>query len=317
MANPTGNRRKTRRHPLRWRLEAVATGTAVKTLRVLPERTALNLAAKLGRRVAAFDTPARRFARANLKLVFPDWDEARRETFLRSSFSELGRSMAEWARLPDLSPTEVLARVDFQGMELLEQALAQGRGVLVITAHYGSWELLLRAAGVALADHEVTAVGREQRNPYFQAMIDQRRSLSGWRPLPQDARSILRALQRNAVIGILADHYLSERKGGLLAPFLGKAAWSNPGPATLALRTGCPLLLAHTHRISENRHRVELEAGPQPPTGKDRQQNIAEFTAKINEAIGRVIQHQPVHWLWANRRWRSSPAVEQGFYDAR
>jgi KDO2-lipid IV(A) lauroyltransferase len=297
-------------------VEAVATGTAVATARVLPERIALGLAASLGRRFAAFDTPARRFARANLKLVFPDWNGAQREAFLRTSFSELGRAAAEWARLPGLSPAEILARVEFRGIERLKNALAKGRGALVVTAHYGSWELLLRAAGVALAGQEVTAIGREQSNPYFQAMINRRRCLSGWQPLPQDAPSILRALHRNAVIGILADHYLSERKGGLLAPFLGKPAWSNPGPATLALRTGCPLLLAHTHRLSENRHRVELEVGPEPPSGDDRQKNISEFTTRINEALGQLIRREPVPWLWATRRWRASPAVDRDFYDA-
>jgi KDO2-lipid IV(A) lauroyltransferase len=298
-------------------VEAVATGTAVGAVRALPERAALGLAASLGRRFAAFNTPARRYAQANLKLVFPDWSDAQREAFLRTSFSELGRTAAEWARLPGLSPAEVLARVEFQGIEQLQSALAKGRGVLVVTAHYGSWELLLRAAGVALAGQEVTAIGREQSNPYFQTMINRRRRLSGWKPLPQDARSVLRALNRNAVIGILADHYLPEHKGGLLAPFLGKPAWSNPGPATLALRTGCPLLLAHTHRLLGNRHRVQLEAGPEPPSGDDWQKNISEFTTRINEVLGELIRREPVPWLWATRRWRASPAVDQDLYDTR
>ena len=165
MATRIGGRRRNRDHPLRWRIEAITTGTAVVAARALPERAALGLGAALGRRFADLNTPARRFARANLQLVFPDWSDSQREDLLRTSFSELGRSTAEWARLPGLSPTEVLARVEFLGLEHLEDALAKGRGALVVTGHYGSWEFLLRAVGVALPGHEITAVGREQPNP--------------------------------------------------------------------------------------------------------------------------------------------------------
>ena len=131
----------------------------------------------------------------------------------------------------------------------------------------------------AQSDQEhIPAVGRTQPNAYIQRMVSRRRNLGGSQPLAQDARSILLALRRNATIGLLADHYLSRRHGGLLLPFLGTAAWSNPGPATLALRTGCPLLLAHTHRLSGGRHRIELEPRLELPTGAERQANIAALT---------------------------------------
>ena len=308
---------KGRTHPLRWRLEAAGIGAAVGALHVLPERSALAVGASVGRGFAYLDTHGCRLARANIALVFPNWSDAEREDLLRTSFAELGRGAAEWARLSALSPREVKARVEIRGLEHLEKALAEGRGALIATAHYGCWELMLRAVGVALSEREVTAVGRAQPNPYLQRMVSRRRNLGGSRPLAQDARSILRALRRNATIGVLADHYLSQKRGGLLVPFLGTPAWSNPGPATLALRTGCPLLLAHTYRLGGSRHRIELKPWSELPTSGERKANIAALTAQINEDIGRLIRRQPEHWLWATRRWRASPDVDSDLYGTR
>jgi len=311
------NAQRDRTHPLRWRLEAAGIGAAVGALQLLPERSALAVGAGVGRGFAYLDTHYCRLARANIALVFPNWSDAEREDLLRTSFAELGRGAAEWARLSALSPRAVKARVEIRGLEHLEKALAEGKGALIATAHYGCWELMLRAVGVALPEREVTAVGRAQSNPYIQRMVSGRRNLGGSRPLAQDARSILRALRRNATIGVLADHYLSQRRGGLLVPFLGTPAWSNPGPATLALRTGCPLLLAHTYRLGGSRHRIELKPRRELPTSGERQANIAALTARINEDIGRLIRRQPEHWLWATRRWRASPDVDPDLYGAR
>jgi KDO2-lipid IV(A) lauroyltransferase len=302
---------------LRWRLEIAGITAAVGALQVLPERSALAVGAAVGRGFAGLDTRGCRRARANIALVFPHWSDGEREDLLRTSFAELGSVAAEWARLPTLSPREVEARAEIRGLEHLEKALAEGKGALIVTAHYGHWELMLRAVGAALPGMEVTAVGRKQPNAYIQRMVSRRRNLGGSPPLAQDARSILRALRRNATIGLLADHYLSRRHGGLLLPFLGTPAWSNPGPATLSLRTGCPLLLAHTHRLSGSRHRIELEPLLALPTGSERQANIAALTSRINEEIGRLIRRHPEHWLWATRRWRASPDVDPDLYDTR
>jgi KDO2-lipid IV(A) lauroyltransferase len=302
---------------LRWRLEAVGIGAVAGALQVLPENGALALGAAVGGRFASLNIHSCRLARANISLVFPNWSDGERENLLRTSFAEVGRGAVEWARLSKLSKREVIARVEIRGISHLEKALAEGRGVLIATAHYGSWELMRRAVAAALPELEITAVGRAQPNPYLDRMIHRRRNLGGSQPLAQDARSILRALRRNAAIGLLADHYLSQRHGGLLVPFLGTPAWSNPGPATLALRTGCALLLAHIHRLGGNRHRVELEPRLELPTSGERQANIVSLTARINRDIGRLIRRQPEHWLWATRRWRASPGVDRDVYGSR
>jgi KDO2-lipid IV(A) lauroyltransferase len=292
-------------------------GSAVAGLRILPEPSALALGATLGSGFAGIDSHYRRLARANLQLVFPSWSDHERGDLLRRSFEELGRSATEWARLPSLSSHEVTTRVDLHGLQHLEEALGEGRGALVVSAHYGYWELILRALSVALPASEITAVGRAQPNPFLDKMVTRRRSLGGVSPLAQNAQAILRALHRNAAVGLLADHYLSKRHGGVLVPFLGTPAWSNPGPATLALRMRCPVLVAHARRIAGNHHRIEVESRLELPSGGDRQADIAELTGRINQAIGRLVRRHPELWLWCTHRWRASPDVAPDLYPSR
>jgi KDO2-lipid IV(A) lauroyltransferase len=295
----------------------VAARGAAATLDALPDATAIRLGAALGRGCARLDTHLRRLALANLKLIFPEHSDAQRRELLDRNFAELGRIAAEWARLPSLPEAQVLSQVQFEGLQNLEAALARGRGALVVTAHFGYWELILRAIGVALPSAEITAVGRAQPNPALQRMVEQRRALGDSRPVPQDARSILRALRRNAAVGVLADHYLSKRHGGVLAPFLGLRAWSNPGPATLALRSGCPLLVAHARRLPDGRHRIQIDPELDRPASGDRARDIAALTEHINDAISQWVRATPHAWLWATRRFRGSPDAPSQLYAPR
>lgn len=304
-----------RQHPLRWRFEIAAIRAGVAALDALPEANATALAAASGAGLARVASRRRALALANLRLALPESSDAERRSLLRDNFAELARCASEWARLPSLDAPTIAKRAEIRGLEHIEAAYRRGRGVLVATAHYGHWELVLRALGLALGEREVTAVGREQSNPYLQAMVEERRRLGGIEPIGQRATEILRALRRNAGIGLLVDQYFSERRGGILVPFLGRRAWTNPGPATLAVRTGCALLVAHVQRVEGPRHRIVVEPGLSFPDESDRPHAIRSLTERINDSIGRFVLRAPVHWLWATHRFRNSPDVAPEHYE--
>lgn len=303
--------REARRHPVRWGLERIGIGAAVGAMRAMPESLALATGSGIGRAFSRVDSHYRRLALANVGLVFPDWTAVQRRDFVRRNFAEMGRAAAEWARMPSLSDDEVRARVDIAGIEHLQAALEAGRGALVATAHYGYWEMILRAVPLRMPGFAITAVEAPQPNPYLAGLLGSRR-YHGGQLLRQDALSIRRALRHNAAVGVLADHYLSPRKGGVLAPFLGMPAWSNPGPAVLALSARCPVVVAHIRRVGETHHRLEFATIEQPDVG-ERVSAIAELTTRINAAIGEIIRSEPESWLWSNHRWRGSPAVPEAY----
>jgi len=280
----------------------------VRVLDHLPEPAALAVGERAGQ-LAAFLWPRRRrIARANLAAAFPGWDAGKRERVLDAHLRLLGRTAAAWLRLASLPDQEILALLEWEGLPLLEKALDRGRGALVVTAHYGCFELILPGLRARLAPRRVTAVSRAQPNPQLRALFDERRRRSaGAATLPQNALAIQRALRSGTAVGLLADHYRSQRRGGLLVPFLGKRAWTNPGPAILALRTGSPLILAHTRPLTDRRHLVTIGPEIVPAQTGQRASDIAAVTERLNDVIGAWIRERPELWLWAHRRFRDSP----------
>jgi KDO2-lipid IV(A) lauroyltransferase len=293
---------------LRWRLEAGLAQLAVGLVCALPERAAIRLAALGGSAARRLSPRYRERALTNMRIVFPDWSDAQLDALLRRNFAEMGRIVVEWARHSRLSPEALLSRVEFAGIEHLEKALARGRGALVVTAHYGHWELIPSAARYRFPHIEVTPTGRTLNNPWVQAMVASRRNLGGGFVLERDTAEIIRALRRNAAVGILVDLRRSRKRGGILVPFLGRRAWTTHGPATIARRTGAALIPAFTRRIEGGvRHRVELLPEIPPPRGGDLHADTAAATAALNDVLAGFILAEPSSWLWVHRRWRGSP----------
>jgi Kdo2-lipid IVA lauroyltransferase/acyltransferase len=299
---------------LRWRLEAGLAQLAIGLVCALPERAALGLGALGGRAARRLSRRYRERALTNMRVAFPDWSQDRLDALSRQNFAEMGRIVIEWARHSRLSPEALLARVEFEGLEHLEKAIARGRGALVVTAHYGHWELIPSAGRYRLPQMEITPTGRTLHNPWVQAMVASRRNLGGGFVLERDTAEIIRALRRNASVGILVDLRRSRKRGGILVPFLGRRAWTTHGPATIARRTGAALIPAYTRRIQGARHRIVLYPELEQPRGEDLHADTAALTAALNQALGRFILEQPSSWLWIHRRWRGSPDLPRDLY---
>jgi len=300
---------------LRWRAEAGLAQLLISALGRLPERTALAAGALGGRAALRLSPRYRERARTNIRIVYPDWSDERVDALLRATFAEMGRIVVEWARHPRLSPEEILRRVEFHGLEHVEKALQRGRGAIVVTAHYGHWELIPSAVRFRLPQVEVAPTGRTLGNPLVQAMVASRRNLGGGLVLERDTAEIIRALRRNAAVGILVDLRRSRNRGGILVPFLGHRAWTTHGPATIARRTGAAVIPAFTRRIEGLRHRIEFHPELEQPRGGDLHADTATTTAALNDALARFILEEPSSWLWIHRRWRGSPDVPPDVYD--
>lgn len=275
----------------------------------MPEGRSLGFGAALGRAAYRIAPERRRQAADNLHLAFTDWSDARIDATVRASFVEMGRALVEWARLPESTPDALRARIEFCGLEHFEAAMARGRGVLTVTAHFGSWELFPAAVHVRYPEIDFVSVGRRFDDPWLQQRITRRRVLGGGQLIPQDAREILRALRRGAAVGVLVDQYRSQRRGGVLVPFFGRRAWTQAGPATLALRTGAAIVPASIRRIDGLRHRVVVRPEIPVTRSSDRGRDILEATARIAYAIEDMIRSHPESWIWTQRRWRNSPDV--------
>jgi Kdo2-lipid IVA lauroyltransferase/acyltransferase len=289
--------------PIFWLLIAVA-GIA----RMLPTSLAQRLGAALGDLLFWGVRRYREVARRNLKAAF-GWEAPRVEVVARQVFRNIGKSLVEFLRMPALSTAEVRRLCQLEGMEHLNAALDAGRGAMIITAHYGSWELL--AARLVVEGIPLSVVARDADDGAINALIHRIREGCGYRVIPRQSapRGVMEALRRNEVVAILMDQNTTQ--GGQFVPFFGRTAATATGPALLALRTGAALLPGFSIRLPDDRHVGRLWPRVVPHRTKDLEADVLELTAHLTQLIEAQVREDPTQWLWIHDRWRHRPPEER------
>ena len=279
----------------------------------LPEQHALALGAGLGRTWVRIRGPRVRVARVNLRLAFPEWSEAAREAVLVRSLENVGRSAAEFARLGRLGPEALRERVRIEGLEHYEAARASSKsgGVVAITGHFGSWEVL--AAAMAAHGFPFVAVQKPRESPLLDAVVERYRRSGGAEFLARGnaARGALRALAQGKAVAILYDQD-APKDEGVFVPFFGRLACTRDGPVKIALRAHAAVLPIFLHRVGTSGHHVAHMRPPVPLVRPDGDvpgavlENVRRLTAVVEEEIRRA----PDHWSWVHKRWKTQPPGE-------
>ena len=282
--------------PPRWLRIAVA------VTRALSPRWAIRLGAVLGWGWYRLVPIRRNVARRNVAGALGDVLDARsREAVIRGMYRHFGVSIVELLRFSALPPAALRSSVDVEGEIHLDRAVAQGRGVLVLTAHLGNWEVLVRAA--VLGPRPVSIVTRR---------LTSRAAQDAWRALRQggatlldaseSARSIVRALAREEIVAFVLDQHAPPRRA-VSVPFFGVPAATSLGLARIARMTGAPVIPAFVSRHGD-RHRIRIEPPVAVPRTSDRDADVALATAQFTRCVELAIRRAPEQWLWIHRRWK-------------
>lgn len=301
-----------RRPKSKWRraLERVLTRASAALFAVLVRLLPLGALRRVADAVAwliGVLTPSRRrIAIENMRRVFGDRYSARQYRALVAEVTRgLCRTMVELLKCPYLSAEQIRALVQPQGLEHLQAALAQGRGAILVTAHFGNWELMgamLGAYGLPL-----TVIARDSQERLTASLINRARESHGTEVLARDdARSMLRALRANRILGILPDQHAADNS--IIVEFLGRPAATAVGVATLAARTGAPVVPGFCIRRPDGR----FDAVFYPPLALtdsgDREADIRANTILVNQVLEAQIRAHPEQWLWLHRRWKVDPS---------
>ncbi len=283
---------------------------------LLPLPIALFLGARLGDFLRLVGV-RRQVARQNLLQAFPEKSEAEREAILRNFYRHLGTLIVEFLRAPYLSERKAreLVEVDEEALRRFEERRAEGKGVIVATAHFGNFELL--GSFFSRQGLPLTAITKAlPRNFLNRFWLDQRQR-AGLRELPDSGslRDILRVLRRGEILAVMIDQNMIPRRA-VFAPYFGRLAATTPAPAVFAERAGAPVYLVVLHRLPRGRHRVAIE-GPIPfeRSGDPAADRLA-FTARLNEALEAEVRKAPHLWYWIHRRWKTRPPEERARAEA-
>jgi KDO2-lipid IV(A) lauroyltransferase len=286
----------------------------IQVLRWAPLPLAKAIAAALADAVRLLTPRWRRTAHANLAIAFPDWTQEQHKRLVRQCYGNLGSNLLAIARLPRLAPANISQWIRYDGLENYEKAIAQGRGVIFLTAHLGVWEL--SAAAHAIYGHPMSLMVRPLDNPYLDRLIDARRRLFGNRTIRKkdSAREVLSVLRDNGAVGILADQNAAGSDGVFVDVF-GRKASATKGVAQIAARTGAAVVPGFAiWNDAARRYVLKFYPALELVESADREADLLENTQRCQAAIERAIRDHPGQWLWIHRRWKRQPGSQPSVY---
>ena len=290
------------------RVEYALARTLETAVATLPEGAADGVGRRIGRTVHALGI-RRKVVESNLRLAFPEASDAWIAETTRKAYEHLGRESAAILRLSTLDPKAIVARTEPEGWDELEEARREGRGVILVTGHYGNWEIA--AATVASRGIPIAAIVRRQGNRLVDARLDGLRRRLGVETITQrEAPSrVPRILRKNGVVGIVGDQ--DARRAGVFVPFFGRPASTHRGPALFALKLNAPVFACVARRLPGPgvRYQVSGERVPVTRTG-DLEADVQALTAELAARLEGQIRRAPEQYFWFHRRWKTSPPAE-------
>jgi len=269
----------------------------------LAHRHIIGLGKVLGAAAYFLDLPHRRIVRRNLQFTHPDWTREKIDNLARRVFQNLGISFLETFQLATLSREQVLGRVRVVGLENLQNALKSKSGLILVSAHLGSWEtgLLFFCCYI---QKPILGVAKKIRLAPLNRWVHRLRSRFGLKIVYKKGAlpEMRRVLRRGGVIGLLVDQ--SRRSEGVDVNFFGHRVTTTPAAAFLAIRCQSPVLPLFCVRDDSGRLNVIVKSPLEMKRTGDLRSDIQSNTQMITDVVEKAVRQYPDQWFWVHKRWK-------------
>lgn len=257
----------------------------------------------LGAAAFFLDVPHRRIVRRNLRFAYPDWPRTKIESISRRVFQNIGISFLEVLQVATLSREEVLGRVRVVGRKNLEKALKSNTGLVVISAHLGSWETG-QLFFCCYIQKPILGVAKKLRFAPLNRWVYRLRSRFGIEIVEKKGAmpEMRRMLRRGGVVGLLVDQ--SRRSEGVDVNFFGHRVTTTPAAAFLAIRCKTPVLPIFCVRDHRGRLTVVAEPLLEMKRTGDLRTDVQANTQMITDIVEKVVRRYPDQWFWVHKRWK-------------
>jgi KDO2-lipid IV(A) lauroyltransferase len=287
---------------LAWRLEALFYDLFTGLVRLLGVDAASAFGGWLLKTIGPF-TGAHKTARRNLRLCFPEKDNAWHEALLAAQWENVGRLSAEFPMMDKLIPST--GRVELVNGERLAQIKDSGVPVVFVSGHLSNWEVMPAAIVDSGVVCEMTY--RAANNPYIDRRWKESRARYGvqlFAPKGGDgSRELLAGMSRGASVALMNDQKFNN---GVAGTFFGHLAHTAPAPTRLALRFGTVLQPMSVQRLKGARFRAVVHDPILVPNTGDRTADIKAGVDAINAFMEERIRERPHEWFWVHKRWANA-----------
>jgi len=275
-------------------------------LRILPRRIALALLRALGRLGFTLASGPRRRTIEHLSMVYGnEKSPAEIRRLARRVFIHFASAAADLLRLPLLIRQDLNRLVSASGTEHLDRAFATGKGVLMITCHFGNWEIL--GAWLARNGYRMSVVGTSLFDPRLDRILVETRNRAGYTNITRGkgTREIIRTLKKGEAVGMLIDQ--DTKADGVFVDFFGHPTYTPAGPAVLARRLNLPIIPIFVYLKDDFTYQVECMEPLKLAKTDNEADDIRVNTQKCSDAYEAMIRRFPEQWVWMHKRWKTRP----------
>lgn len=274
-----------------------------QSLRLLPENGKRDVGVSLGRIAFRTLSTRREIAVSNIRKVFPEKNEAEARSLAKRCFEKLGINFTESLLLPYVPKSEYDGRFTMENGHYVEEALRRGKGMIALIFHFANWEIM----GVAtwFFQNPIIVLARPlKRHRLMNAFMNRMRASTGLTVIGNvnTSRDVMKYLKENSIIAILSDQR-EKRSKGVYVDFFGEPVPTNRGIATIAMKTGAPVVPVYLERRGFLRYVIRCNEPLEMERRGSIEESVAKNTRKINAFLESLIRANPEEWFWVHRRW--------------
>jgi KDO2-lipid IV(A) lauroyltransferase len=291
---------------LKHRLEYLVFQVLYQLTRLLPRRGLLAVGRGLGTFVWKVVGFRRQVILGNLTAAFgEEHDAAWIERTAHDFYRHLGMTLMEFLAAGHRSRQDLVDNIDVEGLEILDDLVAAGQAAVLVSGHFGNFELQLpRAAVQGIRAHGVV---KAQSNRLIDGFYNGIRSREGVGIIYTGGAfpRILETLKSGEFVGLMSDQDAGPK--GHFVKFMGRYASVTRGPATLAVQAGVPIVMAIVFRQPDNRHVIRIGPRIDIDPAWDEETAIRRMTERHTAALEEAIREAPAMYYWVHRRWKTRP----------
>ncbi len=249
-------------------------------------------------------TRRKQIAVDNLRQAFPEKSDSDILMIAKKAFQNFGITIAELLWSPRLTPDLIDQLVKYKNLDLLFNRYKEGKGVLMLSGHFGNWELFALATGF-VSKIPCTIIVKTQTNLLVDKIINEHRTLFGNKVVPMELAvgKILGSLSKGGVVAMIADQ--SAPKESVFVNFFGKQVATFQGPALFGLRTGAAMLMGIIIRKPDFSYDAIIEEINTSDLTEYNEANVYELTQRHTAVLEKYIRMYPEQWMWTHRRWKN------------
>ncbi|MDP2982118.1 MAG: lysophospholipid acyltransferase family protein [Candidatus Latescibacter sp.] len=226
--------------------------------------------------------------------------EAELEKIAESSYINIGMTFTEMLFFQRLLG-QIRERMDMTETSLLARTFEKGRGVILVSGHFGNWEL--NSAGISKIGYPLTVVAKKQSNPLVDAYINRNRQTENLQLVSTGApaKQVIRALRNREIVGLISDQ--DAGKNGIFVDFFGRKASTPRGGGELALKYDIPILAMATVRTAPGRYKFLVRE-----VRIHSDDTVETLTQRYTAILEDIIRGHPEQYFWMHRRWKTQPS---------